>query len=115
MGNNETREIVSIGSVHVRFHDRIMRTVIEVCHVPDLKKNLIFLGTLDKKGYMYMSEGGTMKVNKGSLVMLKTKLDDGPYTLVRSTIIGSVNASTLQLSNDDKAKLWHMILCHMSA
>ena len=65
--------------------------------------------------YKYMSEGGTMKVIKGSLVMLKAKLEDGLYTLAGSTIIGSVNVSTVQLSNDDKAKLWHMILCHMSA
>ena len=56
-----------------------------------------------------------MKVTKGSLVMLKAKLEDGLYTLAGSTIIGSVNASTVQLSNDDKEKLWHMRLGHMSA
>ena len=53
-------------------------------------------------------------MTKGSLVMLKDNMEDGLYTLVGRTIIGSVNASTVQLSNDDKAKLWH-ILVHMSA
>ena len=95
MGNNATCKIVGIGSVHVRCHDGIMRTITEVRHVPDLKKNLISLGTLDKQGYKYMSEGGTMKVTNGSLVMLKAKLEDGLYTLAGSTIIGSVNASTV--------------------
>ncbi|KAH0678662.1 hypothetical protein KY284_019747 [Solanum tuberosum] len=115
MGNNATCKIIGIGSVRVRCHDGTMRTITEVRHVPDLKKNLISLGTFDKQGNKYTSEGGTMKVTKGSLVMLKAKLEDGLYTLARSTIIGSVNASTKQLSNNDKAKIWHMRLGHMSA
>ncbi|KAH0776630.1 hypothetical protein KY290_008041 [Solanum tuberosum] len=105
---------IGIGSVRVRCHDGTVRTITEVRNVPDLKKDLISLGTLDKQGYKYMSEGGTMKVTKGSLVMLKAKLEDGLYTFARSTIIDSVNASTVQLSNDDKAKLWHMRLGLMS-
>ena len=60
-----------------------------------------------------MSERGTVKVTKGSLVMLKTKLEDGLYKLTGSIIIGSVNTSTMQLYNDDKAKLWHMRLGHI--
>uniref|UniRef100_A0A1S3YRG2 Uncharacterized mitochondrial protein AtMg00300-like n=1 Tax=Nicotiana tabacum TaxID=4097 RepID=A0A1S3YRG2_TOBAC len=62
-----------------------------------------------------MSEAGTIKVTKGSLVMLKGKLENGLYTLVGSTIVGSANASTVHLSNDDKVRLWHMSLGHMSA
>ncbi|KAH0669113.1 hypothetical protein KY285_023271 [Solanum tuberosum] len=115
MGNNATYKIIGIGSVRVRCHDGIVRTITEVHHVPDLKKNLISLGTLDKQGYKYMSEGGTKKVTKGSLVMLKAKLEDGLYTLAGNIIIGSFNASTVQLSNDDKEKLWYMRLGHMSA
>ncbi|KAH0672246.1 hypothetical protein KY284_023333 [Solanum tuberosum] len=115
IGNNATCKIIGIGLVRVRSHDETVRTITEVRHVPDLKKNLISLGTLDKQGYKYMSEEGTIKVTKGSLVMLKAKLEDGLYTLAGSTIIGSVNASTVQLSNDDNAKLWHVRLGHMSA
>uniref|UniRef100_A0A1S4A5X1 Uncharacterized mitochondrial protein AtMg00300-like n=1 Tax=Nicotiana tabacum TaxID=4097 RepID=A0A1S4A5X1_TOBAC len=47
--------------------------------------------------------------------MMKGKLQNGLYTLAGSTIVGSANASTVQLSNDDKARLWHMRLGHMSA
>ncbi|KAH0650222.1 hypothetical protein KY284_030134 [Solanum tuberosum] len=77
-----------------------MRTIIEVCHVPEEKFDLP--GTLDKQGYKNMSEGGTMKVTKGYLVMLKAKMENGLYTLAGSTIIGS-------------GKLWHMRLGDMSA
>ena len=72
-----------------------MRTNTKVCHVPYLKKNLISLETLDKQGYKYMSERGTIKVTKGSLVMLKFNLEDNLYTFAGRTIIGSVNASTV--------------------
>ncbi|KAH0640081.1 hypothetical protein KY285_036667 [Solanum tuberosum] len=41
MGNNATCKIVGIGSVRVRCHDGTVRTITEVRHVPDLKKNLI--------------------------------------------------------------------------
>ena len=64
MGTNATCKIIGIGSVRVRCNDGIMRTITEVHHVPDLKKNLISLGILDKQGCKYMSEEGTVKVTK---------------------------------------------------
>ena len=51
MGSNALCKIFGIDSVCVRCHDGILMTIIEVHHVPDLKKNLIFFGTLDNKGY----------------------------------------------------------------
>ena len=90
MGNNATCKIVGIGSDRDFFHNGIVITIREVRHVLDLKKNLISLGTLDKLGYKYMSQGGTVKVTKGFIVMLKAKMEDGLYTLAGSTIIGSV-------------------------
>ncbi|KAH0725757.1 hypothetical protein KY290_001583 [Solanum tuberosum] len=68
MDNNATCKIVGIGLVRVRWHDGIVRTITKVHHVPDLKKNLISIDTLDKQGYKYMSEGGTMKVTKEALL-----------------------------------------------
>lgn len=96
-------------------HDWIMRAITKVCHAPDLKKNFIFLNTLNTQGYKYMSKEGTMMVTKGFLFMLKAKLEDCLYTLAESIIVGSINASTVWLSNDDNAILWHMRLDHMSA
>ncbi|KAH0655577.1 hypothetical protein KY285_030459 [Solanum tuberosum] len=90
------------------FAYEILKRLFQQKSVMFLKKNLISMGTLEKQGYKYMSEEGTMKVTKGYLVMLKAKMEDGLYTLAGSTIIGS-------LSNDDKGKLWHMRLGDMSA
>ena len=43
---------------------------LEIAHVPDLKRNLISLSTLDAKD-KYTSEGGVLKISEGALVMMK--------------------------------------------
>ena len=58
MGNNATCKIVGIGLLHVRCLDEIVRTITEVHNVPDLNKNLISSGTLDKQGYKYKGQVG---------------------------------------------------------
>ena len=49
----------------------IVKTLGDIRHVPDLKRNLISLSTLDTKGYRYTSEGKVLKISKGSLVVMK--------------------------------------------
>ncbi|GKA51926.1 retrovirus-related pol polyprotein from transposon TNT 1-94 [Tanacetum coccineum] len=51
--------------------DGVVRTLTDVRHVPDLKKNLISLGVLDSKGFKYTSENGVLRVSKGALVVMK--------------------------------------------
>jgi hypothetical protein len=57
MENDVACKIVSIGTIKIRMHDGIVRTLTNVRHIPDLKKNLISLGTLDSLGYKYSGEG----------------------------------------------------------
>ena len=32
-------------------HNGVVRTLIEVCHVPKLNENLVFVGDMDSKGF----------------------------------------------------------------
>ena len=57
---------ISIGSIKIRMHDGIVRTLSNVLHVPDLKKNLISSGTLDSNNYKFSAESGVLRVSKGS-------------------------------------------------
>jgi hypothetical protein len=67
MGNNVAYKIVGIGTIKIRMHDGIVRTILKnVRHMPDLKKNLISLDTLDSIGYKYSSEDGVIWVSKSS-------------------------------------------------
>ena len=49
--------------------DRVVRTLGEVLHVPDLNRNL--MSTLDTKGYKYIGEDGILKISKEGLVVMK--------------------------------------------
>ncbi|XP_038895850.1 uncharacterized protein LOC120084019 [Benincasa hispida] len=57
--------------------------------VPELKRNLISLGELDRAGYSYKFGNKVLKVIKGSLVKLKGTLRNGLYVLKGIAVLGS--------------------------
>ena len=71
MGNNASCKIAGIGMVRIKMFDGVVRTLGDVRHIPDLKRNLISLSTLDLKGYKYTGEGGFLKVGKGVSIVMK--------------------------------------------
>ena len=73
---------------------------------------MISLGTLDKNGFRISCQRGAMKVIKGSLVVMKGKMNESSYALEGSTNFGSVNVSTSVMSNEE-TKLRHLWLDHM--
>ncbi|KAH0743926.1 hypothetical protein KY290_031919 [Solanum tuberosum] len=93
-------------------HDGVVRTFTDVIYVPDLKKNLISLGTLESLGCKYTGEGELMKISIGALVIVKAHRSGTLYTLLGSTITCAVTVSTQ--FDSDITKLWHMRLGHMS-
>ncbi|GJX75492.1 transposable element [Tanacetum coccineum] len=112
MGNDSPCKVVGIGTIQIRMHDGVVRTLTDVRHVPDLKKNL---GVFDSKGFKYTSENGVLRVSKGALVVMKaTKGTSSLYTLQGETITSSASVSCTEKSNSDLTKLWHMRLGHMS-
>uniref|UniRef100_A0A2N9EZR3 CCHC-type domain-containing protein n=1 Tax=Fagus sylvatica TaxID=28930 RepID=A0A2N9EZR3_FAGSY len=115
-GLNNSWLLDSACSFHVTPHRNwfdTYRTLEEVRHIPDMRKNLISLGTLDSKGYSYKSENGIMKVSKGAMVVMTgQKISSNVYKLLGNTILGGVAA--VAESEDDDTLLWHMRLGHMS-
>uniref|UniRef100_A0A2N9GJC7 Integrase catalytic domain-containing protein n=1 Tax=Fagus sylvatica TaxID=28930 RepID=A0A2N9GJC7_FAGSY len=113
MGNDATCTIIGMGTIKIKMSDGVVRTLEEVRHIPDMRKNLISLGTLDSKGYSYKSENGIMKVSKGAMVVMTgQKISSNVYKLLGNTILGGVAA--VAESEDDDTLLWHMRLGHMS-
>ncbi|KAK3001855.1 hypothetical protein RJ639_020260 [Escallonia herrerae] len=98
----------------IRMHDDIVRTLTDVRHVPELRKNLISLGTLDSNGCSYRAVGGVMRIMKGALVVMKGLKQNSLYLLHGSTIIGTAAAASSSDIDSDTTKLWHMRLGHMS-
>ncbi|KAG8478350.1 hypothetical protein CXB51_028073 [Gossypium anomalum] len=115
MGNNASCKIAGVETIKVKMFDGVVRTLSDVRHVPELKRNLISLCTLDSKGYRYTAESGVLKISKGSLVVMKGQRKTAKlYVLQGSTVTGDAAVTFSSLSDDDITKLWHMRLRHMS-
>lgn len=52
-----------IGNIGVKMFDGLIRTWCDVRHVPDLRNNLISLGTLDDNGFKYKSVNGVLNIS----------------------------------------------------
>ncbi|KAG8478679.1 hypothetical protein CXB51_028516 [Gossypium anomalum] len=115
MRNNASCKIVGVGTIKVKMFDGVVRTLSGIRHVPELKRNLILLSTLDSKGYRYTAKSRVLNISKGSLVVMKGQRKIAKlYVLQGSTITGDAAVASFSLSNDDITKLWHMRLGHMS-
>ena len=64
MRDDNPHDIVGIGSVQIRTHDGMIRTLTYVRHIPGMARNLISLSTLNFKGYKHSGPGGVPKVKK---------------------------------------------------
>ncbi|KAG8472188.1 hypothetical protein CXB51_036924 [Gossypium anomalum] len=115
MGNNASCKIASVGIIKVKMFDGVVRTLSDVRHVPELKKNLISLNTFDSKGYKYTTESGVLKISKSFLVVMKGQRKTAKlYILQCSTVTSDAAVISSSLADDDITKLWHMRLGHMS-
>ena len=78
----------------MRMFDWMVRTLTNLRNDSGLKKNLTSLGTLDKIGCRINCEGGVIKIARGSLVVIKGKMNGSFYALEGLTISGSATVST---------------------
>jgi hypothetical protein len=89
-------KITGIENIKIKMFDGMIRTLCDVRHVPEVKKNLISLGTLDSNGYGYKSVGGVMKVTKGLMVVMKGQINSkNIYKLLGSTDVGRIASVAL--------------------
>ena len=91
MGNGVYCKITGIGNIRINMFDGVVRTLCDVRHVPEVKKNLISLSTLNSNDYGYKSEGGVMKVTKGAMVVMKgQKNSKNIHKLLGSIVVGGI-------------------------
>ncbi|PKA49510.1 Retrovirus-related Pol polyprotein from transposon TNT 1-94 [Apostasia shenzhenica] len=112
MGNNSECKSVGIGTIKIKMFDGVIRTLTEVRHVPDLRKGLISLGTLDASGCTFIGSDGIIKVKKGAPVVMKGEKIESLYRLIGKTITGDIAVTSS--TDDDDTMLWHARLGHMS-
>lgn len=107
LGNDQVGQIKGIGRIKMRMHDGAIKILTDVRYIPQVKRNLVSLGTLELKGYSFTSSGGKLVVHKGSEVKMVAKRVGSLYYLDANVISGQANVAVLP-----ELGLWHLRLGH---
>lgn len=97
------------GSVRIKLHSGQVRLIQEVRYLHALKRNLLSIGVLDKKGYVISAKNSTMRISPGSMTIMKGNKINGIYFLD-----GNIVTSTVSAIDIDKTKIWHLRLGDVS-
>nr|GEZ18310.1 retrovirus-related Pol polyprotein from transposon TNT 1-94 [Tanacetum cinerariifolium] len=113
LGDNREYKIRGIGMVRVQLKDGSSFMLHNVRYIPELKRNLISILTLEKEGYTVKLQSGKIKVINGSRVILSgTRRDNCVYSLDSHATASELNASVKK--KDSLALVWHKRLGHIS-
>ncbi|KAK8941960.1 hypothetical protein KSP40_PGU015989 [Platanthera guangdongensis] len=66
--------------------DGVVRTLADVRYVPELRKSLLSLGTLEAAGYSYTCSSGYLEVRRGAQTVLRGERSGSLYRLIDTTI-----------------------------
>lgn len=91
--------------------DGMEKVLKEVRYIPELKRNLITLGMVDKASYTIKTKSGVLKVTKGSMTIMKGIIKNDLYTLIGKIVLDE--AFVVQNQKHDKVQLWHFRLGHI--
>lgn len=110
LGNNQVCSIKGVGTIRFRMNDGSTKILSEVRFIPDVKRNLISLGVLERKGCSFTSFGGKMSVSKGSVVVMEGERRGSLYYLCGSAI--RTPTDEVHTSKAETIRLWHLRLGH---
>ena len=87
--------MIGIGTFRIKMFDGVVRNLTDVRYVPQMKKNIISVGTVESKGLKMTLEYGILKVTKGSLAVMKGIRDRNLYYLKGSAVTDSLSTSVI--------------------
>lgn len=86
-------------------YEGMMRTITDVRHLSELKKNLISLDALNSISCSFMTTRGTLKVTKRAMVVMRGKEKWNLYKLIGSTVTDEVTVTTLNDFDTDSTTM----------
>nr|CAN62498.1 hypothetical protein VITISV_000081 [Vitis vinifera] len=108
LADGSALDVMGLGDVRISLPNGFVWLLEKVRHIPNLMRNLIFVGQLDDEGHAILFVGGTWKVTKGARVLARRKKIGTLYmTSCPRDTIAVVDANT-------DTSLWHHKLGHMS-
>lgn len=109
LGDNKACKIKGIGSIKFKMASGLEKIIKEVRYVLDLKRNLLSMGMFDKQGYSIRAYNGTLRINHGSLTIVKGVLRNGVYILQGNAVSDLAATVSVNLT-----QMWHQRLGHIS-
>ncbi|KAH9685636.1 Integrase catalytic domain-containing protein [Citrus sinensis] len=92
--------------------DGTIRTIGEVRHVNDLKKNLLSLGQIDSHWCKTHVENGIMKIVKGAFVLMKAEKIGVNLFMIKGETLQEADACVAS-NREESMMMWHLKLGHM--
>lgn len=94
MRNYMSCKTIDISTMKIKIFDGNVRTLKDVMHVLDLKKNIISLDVLDFIVFKFISENGMLKMSRVALVVMKNNMIGNLYELLGDMITCEVATIT---------------------
>jgi hypothetical protein len=108
MGNSTTAAVKGKGTVNLEFTYGNVLTLTDVYYVPEIRKNLMSRGLLNKFGFKCVFESDQFVLTKGDIFVGKGYLFEGIFKL---NLVNKVNVSAYMI---DSFSLWHNRLGHVN-
>ncbi|KAK0602226.1 hypothetical protein LWI29_031517 [Acer saccharum] len=111
MGNSSTATIEGKGNVRIEFTSGKILTLTDVCHVPEVRKNLVSGSLLNKHGFKLVFESDNFVLTKGGVFVGKGYLYEGMFKL---NVINKISSSSAYVIDSCTLSLWHNRLGHVN-
>jgi hypothetical protein len=93
MGNDDLCKVLGIWNIKIKIKifNGVVRTLCNVINIPDLRKNLISLVTLDRNGFNFKFKNRVLKLSKCVITVIKGhKLLGDIFRLLCTVVIDGV-------------------------
>jgi hypothetical protein len=100
--------VVGSGTISFQRESLPPMTLTEVLYVPGLKKNLVSVSTIDKKGYEVLFRDGQVLIFPRGSSITSTKVIGTRHERLYKFLFQPVRALIHTTSNSDLCELWHI-------
>ena len=110
LGNNVVCHVKGIGSVRLKMQDGSIKKLRDVRYIPEVKRNLVSLGSLERKGCTFSSANGSMTIMKDKKVVMTGERRGTLYYLTATVMKTSMDE--VHIVKSESVSLWHRRLGH---
>ena len=98
----------------LRMADGTIKVLEDVRYLPTMRRNLISLGTLVRKGFTIKMDASGMKVTKGSMVYMRAAMNGSQLYILEGKVICGEAEVSCEVKLTSPSDIWHLRLAHMS-